>query len=46
MEENLPFEYHDIAMDHVITESGVVVGAPEKAGASSGSAGNVSKFAG
>ena len=27
--ETLPFEYHDIPMDMVITESGIIVGAPE-----------------
>ena len=33
--ENLPFEYHDVAMDKVITESGIVVGgAPEVTGES------------
>jgi len=31
MEENMPFEYHDVSMDHVITESGIIVGVPESA---------------
>jgi 5-formyltetrahydrofolate cyclo-ligase len=30
--ENLPFEYHDVPMDMVITESGVVAGAAFGAG--------------
>ncbi|MBN1577126.1 MAG: 5-formyltetrahydrofolate cyclo-ligase [Chitinispirillaceae bacterium] len=31
LHENLPFEYHDVAMDTVLTESGIVVGAASAA---------------
>ncbi len=29
LQERLPFEYHDVVMDHIVTESGIVFGAPE-----------------